>query len=74
MNPTELLPIPPIESATDPVHSPADLRHRPGHAAGPPVGSLLTDLATEHRVPLEPTFRAHDEALVQVEPEPAEVT
>lgn len=30
--------------------------------------SLLTELATEFGVPIEPVFRANDESLVQVEP------
>lgn len=140
----ELLPIPPIETATDPVHSAADLRQRwralmgelgfgqrllwlgfvgrdrrlyktmtqipmpprprrdyvddvlvrlhwilyefdPGTTPAllltrPGVGgisqsdrqwaTLLTEVATEREVQLEPIFRANDEALVQVEPVP----
>lgn len=31
--------------------------------------TLLTDVAAEFRVPIEPVFRANDEAIVQVEPE-----
>lgn len=33
--------------------------------------SLLTDMGSEHGVPLEPIFRANDERLVLVEPAPA---
>jgi hypothetical protein len=143
MSHCELLPIPPIETATDPAHSAADLRQRWRALMGPlgfgerllrfafmgpdrclvkflgeveigprpkrgavenlmpalhtllqdmpesttvallltrpgpgPVSrldrqwaTLLTDAASEFAVPLEPIFRANDEALVQVEPE-----
>jgi hypothetical protein len=142
MSRRELLPIPPIDTATDPVQSAADLRQRWRALMGPlgfgqrllwicfvgpdrcmikafsqvPLGSganavlaesvvsglqdvlpdfpegttvallltrpgtgpisqldrqwstLLTDLAAEFGVALEPIFRANDEALVQVEP------
>lgn len=143
MSQRELLPIPPIESATDPIHSAADMRQRWRALMGPlgfgerllrfsfvgpdrrmvkvlgdvpikmtpepeslrnlmealsklvhqvgdgstvallltrpgvgPVSSsdrrwstLLTRTAAEFGVPLEPIFRANDEALVQLEPE-----
>jgi hypothetical protein len=143
MSHSELLPIPPIETATDPVHSAADLRQRWRALMGPlgfgerllrfafmgpdrclvkflgdvEIGSspkrqtienlmsalrellcdmepnttiallltrpgpggisnldrqwstLLTEVAAEFGVPIEPVFRANDEALVQVEPE-----
>jgi hypothetical protein len=139
---TELLPIPPIETATDPVHSPADLRQRwralmgplgfgqrllwlgfigldrrmyktmsqipmpafprrdfvddvlvrlhwilyrfePGTTPAllisrPGVGgvsdldrqwqALLTEVAAERNVALEPIFRANDESIVQIIP------
>ncbi|WP_006246958.1 hypothetical protein [Mycolicibacterium tusciae] len=142
MSRRELLPIPPIETANDPVHSAADLRQRwralmgplgfgerllwigfvgpdrcmikaisqvPLRAAAnaevaesvmsglrdmlldfpegttvaclltrPGVGpvshldrqwsTLLSGVAAEYEVPIEPIFRANDEALVQVEP------
>jgi hypothetical protein len=142
MSPTEILPIPPIDTATDPVHSPADLRQRWRALMGPlgfgerllwvgfvgrdrrlyktmtqipmpprprrdyvddvlvrlrwilyefetgttpallltrpgtgPVSSLdrqwvdlLTEVAAERGVALEPIFRANDEELVQVTP------
>jgi hypothetical protein len=142
MSHCELLPIPPIETATDPVHSAADLRQRWRALMGPlgfgerllrfafmgsdrclikflgdvEIGSapnreamtnfmsavhtlltdmgagttvallltrpgrgpisrldrqwsiMLTDLASQIGVPLEPFFRANDEELVQVEP------
>lgn len=35
MNHSELLPIPPVDTATDPVHSPADLRERWRALMGP---------------------------------------
>ena len=144
----ELLPIPPIESATDPIHSPADMRQRWRALMGPlgfgerllrfsfvgpdrrmvkvlgdvpiklspepelvrnlmvalgelvaqvgegstvallltrpgvgPVSNadqqwstLLTRFAAEFGVPLEPIFRANDEALVQLEPDELEAT
>lgn len=143
MSHSELLPVPPIETATDPVHSAADLRQRWRALMGPlgfgerllrfafmgpdrclvkflgdvEIGSspkrqtienlmsalrellcdmepnttiallltrpgpggisnldrqwstLLTEVAAEFGVPIEPVFRANDEALVQVEPE-----
>jgi hypothetical protein len=143
MSHSELLPIPPVETATDPVHSAADLRQRRRALMGPlgfgerllrfafmgpdrclvkflgdvEIGSspkrqtienlmsalrellcdmepnttiallltrpgpggisnldrqwstLLTEVAAEFGVPIEPVFRANDEALVQVEPE-----
>jgi hypothetical protein len=143
MSHCELLPIPPVVTATDPVHSATDLRQRWRALMGPlgfgerllrfafmgpdrclvkflgeaEIGSvprrhamenlmsalhallkdmdegttvallltrpgtgpvtlldrrwstLLTVLANEHGVPLEPIFRANDEALVQIEPE-----
>jgi hypothetical protein len=146
MSQCELLPIPPIETATDPVHSAADLRQRWRALMGPlgfgerllrfgfmspnrclikflgevELGSapkrsaienvmsalrellpdmepdttvallltrpgrggisdldrhwatLITDLAAEFGVPLEPIFRANDESLVQIEPQVAE--
>jgi hypothetical protein len=142
MTQTELLPIPPIETATDPVYSPADLRQRwralmgplgfgqrllwvgfmggdrrlyktmtqipmpprprrdyvddvlvrwhwilyefePGTTPAllltrPGVGgiseldrqwvALMTEVAAERDLPLEPIFRANDECLVQVKP------
>jgi hypothetical protein len=143
MNHRELLPIPHIETATDPVHSAADLRQRWRALMGPlgfgerllrfafmgpdrclikmlgdveigpapkrPVienlmsalrellcdmesnstvallltrpgpggisnldrqwSMMLTDVAAEFGVPIEPVFRANDESLVQVEPQ-----
>jgi hypothetical protein len=143
MNHRELLPIPHIETATDPVHSAADLRQRWRALMGPlgfgerllrfafmgpdrclikmlgdveigpapkrpfienlmsalrellcdmesnstvallltrpgPGGisnldrqwlTMLTDVAAEFGVPIEPVFRANDESLVQVEPQ-----
>ena len=142
MTAPELLPIPPIDTATDPVYSAADMRQRWRALMGPlgfgekllwigfvgpdrcmyktlsqvPLGSrpkrglvesvvsqlsrvlngletgttvamlltrpgpgpisqldrhwssLLTEVATEFDVPLEPVFRANDDSLVQVEP------
>jgi hypothetical protein len=142
MSRRELLPIPPIDTATDPVHSPDDLRQRwralmgplgfgqrllwvgfvgrdrrlyktmtqipmpprprrdyvddvlvrlhwilyefePGTTPAllltrPGVGGIsqldrewaetLAEVAAERKVPLEPIFRANDEALVQVKP------
>ena len=142
MTAPELLPIPPIDTATDPVYSAADMRQRWRALMGPlgfgekllwigfvgpdrcmyktlsqvPLGSrpkrglvesvvsrlprvlneleqgttvamlltrpgpgpishldrqwssLLTEVATEFGVPLEPVFRANDDSLVEVEP------
>ena len=142
MTAPELLPIPPIDTATDPVYSAADMRQRWRALMGPlgfgekllwigfvgpdrcmyktlsqvPLGSrpkrslvesvlsrlprvlneleqgttvamlltrpgpgpishldrqwssLLTEVATEFDVPLEPVFRANDDSLVEVEP------
>ena len=142
MTAPELLPIPPIDTATDPVYSAADMRQRWRALMGPlgfgekllwigfvgpdrcmyktlsqvPLGSrpkrdlvesvlsrlprvlneleqgttvamlltrpgpgpishldrqwssLLTEVATEFGVPLEPIFRANDDSLVEVEP------
>jgi hypothetical protein len=142
MSHRDFLPIPPIETATDPVHSAADMRQRWRALMGPlgfgekllwvgfvgpdrrmvkaisqiPLGprpkprlvesamagikdvltdfrdgttiallltrpgrggisdadrewsTLLTETAAQFDVPLEPIFRANDEALVQVEP------
>jgi hypothetical protein len=144
----ELVPIPPIETATDPIHSPADMRQRWRALMGPlgfgerllrfsfvgpdrrmvkvlgdvpirlspepelvrslmvalsglvhqvgegstvallltrpgvgPVSNgdrqwstLLTRTAAEFEVPLEPIFRANDEALVPLEPDDLEAT
>jgi hypothetical protein len=143
MSHREDLPIPPIDTATDPVHSAADMRERWRAMMGPlgfgqrllwigfvgpdrcivkalsqvPLGStanaglaesvmsgvrdvladfregttvallftrpgpggissldrqwstLLTEVATEFGVPIEPVFRANDESIVLVEPE-----
>jgi hypothetical protein len=139
----ELLPLPPIDSATEPIHSPADLRQRWRAIMGPlgfgerslwigfvgvdrrmvkalsqvPLGprprrrpvesvlsslhqvlesfvdgttiallltrpgrgaisdadrhwaTLLTEIAAEVDLPIEPIFRANDEAIVLVEPQ-----
>ncbi|MDT5399948.1 MAG: hypothetical protein QOK33_3179 [Mycobacterium sp.] len=144
----ELVPIPPIETATDPIHSPADMRQRWRALMGPlgfgerllrfsfvgpdrrmvkvlgevpirlspepelvrslmvalsglvhqvgedstvallltrpgvgPVSNAdrqwstsLTRTAAEFEVPLEPIFRANDEALVPLEPDDLEAT